>query len=171
MSFADFFKSIFGGTKCQFQPDELDINVTDDAIIINGNKLLLPCMLDGIAKLFGKPRATEPRTNVIYTWDELGIICYARTGSKMVHCLSIRTQPWVEYFDFDPHSPYVGKIRINGDEDWEKVMSHGNNTGSARRIENDNYVMNARYRDRNGGSDDDGCVGAYEGVEISMKGI
>ncbi len=170
MGFLDFFKSIFGGTKCQFQPEELDINVTDNAIIVNGNSIEFPCMLDDIAKLFGKPsRTSDPKTNVIYTWDKLGIICYAKAGSKVVFCISLLTRP-EDGPDTYPRSPYIGRLLING-ENWEKVMYGGEDEeGFARSLEFDNFDLIAEYSDIDE-CDEDGCEDAYTGLEISLKGI
>ncbi len=168
MGFLDFFNSIFGGTKCKFQPEELDINVTDDAIIINGNTLSLPCTLDAFAKLFGKPRATEPKTNVLYIWDNLGIICYAKAGSKVIFCLGLKTKP-KENWEYHPNSPYIGKISING-ESYEKVMYNAQNTDVSRRLELPNFILTASFNDMENG-DENGCVGAYIGLEMKMKGL
>ncbi len=170
MGFADFFKNLFGKKYvCQFAPEQIDINITGSMIIVNGNKIEIPCHLDSLKVLFGKARKDVAKSgeNVKYAWDNLGVYCYARKNN-VVHCFAIKTKhnPEME-LSSEPKSLFKGKLSIKG-EPWEQVMFEGEDMedfGKERTI--DNLSLFAEYADFEN-ADSNGCEGAYTGVEIEL---
>ncbi len=170
-----FFSSLFGRKKSKFKADELDINVTGDAIIVNGIKVDVPCLLQSLNAIFGKPRKFCGRAgNTNYTWDDLGVYCYTK-GNNVVYCFAVKTNLCAidpsgnpaEPLGFDPKSPFVGKLCIMG-APWEEVMYGGENMDDfGRERVMQNLSLFSEYSDFSKG-DSEGWVGAYAGVEISL---
>jgi len=166
MGFFDFFKNLFGGAKPKYAPEELDINITDSAISINGNTVDCPCHLNELKKLFGKPRKSASRSgNVNFTWDELGVYCYTK-GNNVVYCFAVRVNLGGIATDFDPKCMFKGRLNING-APWEEIMYSGEDMEIARACEVGGLSLFADYADVNKG-DSEGCKGAYTGVEVQL---
>lgn len=166
MGFFDFFKNLFGGQKSKFAPDELDINITDNAININGNIIDVPCHLDSLKKFFGKPRKFVGKSgNINFTWDGLGVYCYTK-GNNVVYCFAIKVNPSEIATDFDPKNMFCGKLNISG-APWEEVMYGGDDMEVARQRDIGGLSLFAEYTDFDNG-DKNGCHGAYSGVEIQL---
>lgn len=167
MGLGDFFRRLFGISKPKFAPEELDINITDNAISINGNIVDCPCHLDALKTLFGKPRrsASKAGNNVNFTWDELGIYCYTK-GNNVVYCFAIRVNQGGIKTDFDPKRMFQGRLNING-LPWEEVMYGGEDMEIAKACEVGGLSLFADYADVNKG-DSEGFNGAYTGVEVQL---
>lgn len=169
MGLGNFFRNLFGGSKPKFAPEELDINITDNAIFINGNTVNCPCHLDTLKKLFGKPRRSASQSgngNVTFTWDGLGVYCYTK-GNNVVHCFAIRANHGGIETHFDPKCMFKGKLNINGSP-WEKVMYSGEDMEIAKACEVGGLSLFADYADVNKG-DSEGFNGAYTGVEVQYR--
>lgn len=167
MGFADFFKNLFGAGKPKYAPDELDINITDNAIRINGNTVDCPCHLDALKKFFGKPRkfVGKKHGNINFVWDELGVYCYTK-GNNVVYCFAIKVNPSEIVTDFDPKSMFRGRLCING-APWEEVMYGGQDMEVARQRDVGGLSLFSEYVDFENG-DKNGWNGAYSGVEIQL---
>ncbi len=169
MGFSDFFKNLFGKKYvCRFAPEQIDINITGDMIIVNDNKIEIPCHLDRLKELFGQPRKfVGVSGNVNYTWDDIGVYCYTK-GNNVVFCIAVKSQVNSEMlFAYDPKSMFKGKLSING-ENWEQVMHEGADEDVARSRLVDNLSLFAEYVDFEKG-DMGGCEGAYTGVEVQIR--
>ncbi len=163
-----FFSSLFGRKKSKFRAEELDINVRCGTIIVNDKALALPCLIDSFKEFLGKPRKFDNHSaNVIFTWDEFGIYCYTKRGSRVVFCLGVKTKPNAEMpLDYDPESMFKGRLTVNG-ENWEQVVFSGEDEEVGRSKSIDNLGFFAEYADIEKG-DRDGFEGAYSGVEIQI---
>ena len=167
MGFCDFFKNLFGGSKPKYAPEELDINITDKAIYINGNIVDCPCHLDTLKKFFGKPRkfVGKKHGNVNFVWDELGVYCYTK-GNNVVYCFAIKVNRGDIVTDFDPKSMFRGRLCING-APWEEVMYGGEDMEVARQRDVGGLSLFSEYADFENG-DKNGWNGAYAGVEVQL---
>ncbi len=161
-----FFSKLFGrkknsiSAKGKISADELDINIIEDVFVINGTRIEIPCMLDSFIEVFGKPSRVAKKYNDIYTWDELGVYCYTRSGNKVVFCFTVRTGP-KQRFDFQPNSVYIGKLTING-ASWVEAVSGGEDTDVSHRIELGGFKINADYCDSDEGS------GGYNELSVEI---
>ncbi len=167
MGFCDFFKNLFGAAKPKYAPEELDINITDNAISINGNTVDCPCHLDALKKFFGKPRkfVGKKHGNINFVWDELGVYCYTK-GNNVVYCFAIKVNLGEIVTDFDPKRMFKGKLSING-APWEEVMYGGEDMEVARQRDVGGLSLFSEYTDFENG-DKNGWNGAYSGVEIQL---
>lgn len=167
MGFCDFFKSLFGGGKSKYAPEELDINITDNAICINGNTIDCPCHLDALKKLFGKPRkfVGKKHGNINFTWDELGVYCYTK-GNNVVYCFAVKAKQGDIVTDVDPKRMFKGRLNING-APWEEVMYGGEDLEVARERTVGGLSLFSEYADMDKG-DSEGYSGAYTGVEVQL---
>ena len=167
MGFFDFFKNLFGGSKPKIASEELDINVTETVICINGNNVDIPCHLDALIKYFGKPKRSPSKSgNVIFTWDALGLYCYTK-GNNVVHCFAVKVNNGDMSTPFEPKTLFKGKLSICG-ENWEEVMYKGEDMeGFFRQRVFEGLYLVAEYVDFET-ADQNGCAGAYSGVEISI---
>lgn len=166
MGFFDFFKDLFGGSKPKYAPEELNINITDTSVSINGNIIEVPCHLDRLKAFFGKPRKFVGKSgNINFTWDDLGVYCYTK-GNNVVYCIAVKAHKGDIVTDTDPRSMFKGVLTING-EPWEEVMHGGEDLDVARERVLNGLALFSEYVDMEKG-DSEGCRGAYSGVEVSL---
>ena len=167
MGFFDFFKNLFGGAKPTIDTSTLTIDVAKNVMSVNGTAVEIPCHIDGMSKLFGKPRKFVGANggNVNYTWDDIGIYCYTR-GNGVVHCIGVKVNKGDMELKYDPKTLFKGTLTING-MPWEQVMFEGENMdGFFRKREFDGLSLVSEFVDFEK-ADSEGCNGAYSGVEIS----
>ncbi len=166
--FSDFFANLFGGQKSRFSPEELDIDIADDSVTINSNRVNIPCHLSVLTKLFGKPRAVngkEGKRN--YAWDNLGLYCYTN-GNNVVYCIAVLSRVGDISLKYQPKSTYAGKLTILG-KPWEETMSKApDEEGFFRMLELENLSVISEYADFEKG-DSEGFEGAYSNAEIQLK--
>ncbi len=164
-----FFAQLFGRKKCRFSPEALDINITEDAFIINGNKIEIPCHIESLTGLLGTPRKTRcsKNSNLNYTWDELGVYCYTK-GNNIVNCFAVLARNGELSLKYLPKSTFAGRLSILG-KPWEETMSHGvDEEGFARSLQLENFSIFSEYVDF-GKGDSEGFEGAYSNAEIQLK--
>ncbi len=164
-----FFADLFGRKKSRFSPEELDINITEDAFVVNGNLLEVPCHLDGMTQLFGKPRKVGSLKNGSknYAWDDLGLYCYTK-GNNVVYCFAVLARMGELSLKYQPKSTFKGRLSILG-KPWEEAVSHGTDEeGFARSLQLENLSIFSEYADFEKG-DSEGFAGAYSTVEIQLK--
>ena len=167
MGLGDFFRGLFGGSKPKITPEELNIDLTQDGITINGKRIDVPCHIDVLIGIFGKPSKTGKKFNGNYKWDELGLRCYTDSDNKVVKCVGIKTNAGEGDTKHDPTGMYKGVLTIEG-EQWEEFMNQGEDVGVARQRDFGVYSLFSEYADFENG-DANGCKGAYVGVEISIQ--
>ena len=168
MGLGDFFRSLFGGSKPKITSEELNINLTEDGLTINGREINVPCHLDVLTGIFGKPVKTGKKAHGNYKWDALGLRCYTDSNSKVVTCIGIKTQAGEADTQHDPTGMFKGVLTIEGQQ-WEEFMNQGvDEEGFARQRDFGPYSLFSEYSDFENG-DQNGCHGAYVGVEISIR--
>ncbi len=166
MGFFDFFRNLFSGSKPKISSQDLKIDLTENGMTINGRNIDIPCHLDILKELLGKPTKTGKKHHGNYKWDELGLRCYTNSQSSVVNCIGIKTSAGECDTKHDPECMFKGVLTING-EPWEEFMSHGVDEEVARQRDFGIYSLFSEYTDFEKG-DSDGCKGAYVGVEISI---
>lgn len=167
MGFGDLLRSLFGGSKAKVKSEELNIDLTQDGITINGRHIDVPCHLDVLKDMLGKPVKTGRKAHGNYKWDELGLRCYTDSGSSVVSCIGIKTSQGEADTKHDPTGMFRGVLTIEG-MPWEEFMYGGVDEEVARQRDFGVYSLFSEYADFAAG-DNDGCKGAYVGVEISIK--
>ncbi len=160
MGLFDFLK------KQKLNSADINIDITNHIATINGNSIPVPCQLDELTKIFGKARRFEGGAgNLNYVWDELGIYCYVTAGLK-VYCIAIKKFQSAQPMPFEASGTYKGVLTIGG-ENWEEVMSKGNDIEIAKEHSVDGLSLFAEYVDFEYG-DRNGSSNAYTGIEIKL---
>lgn len=160
MGLFDFFK------KQKLSSADISIDITNHIATINGNSIPVPCQLEELTKIFGRARRFEGGAgNINYVWDELGIYCYVTAGLK-VYCIAIKKHKSAQPMPFEASGMYRGVLTIGG-ENWEDVMSKGNDLEIARERSVDGLSLFAEYVDFEYG-DKNGSSNAYTGIEIKL---
>ena len=167
MGLGDFFRNLFGGSKPKVKSEELSIDLTEDGMTINGRRIDIPCHLDILKDMLGKPIKTGKKAHGNYKWDTLGLRCYTNSGNNVVTCIGVKTKAGECDTKHDPTGMFKGVLTING-EPWEEFMSHGVDEEVARQQDFGVYSLFSEYADFEV-ADTNGCKGAYVGVEISIK--
>ena len=176
MGLFDIFKK-----KAAPSSESLTINITPKEIEINGTAVTLPCPVEELTKLLGKPREVVYQTQksdiptrrlakypelaakrVNYTWDKLGIYCYTLTD-PVISCIGVQHRVRVQVAH-TPSDMFTGKLTINGVE-WSSVMRSGADMRVYRQITIGGCSINSGYADfpaveKLGTADD------YTGIEI-----
>lgn len=168
MGFFDFFKNLFGGSKKpSIDAEKLVVDITETVITINGKAVDVPCHLQSLSNIFGKPRKFVGKSgNVNFTWDDLGMYCYTK-GNNVVHCIAVKANLSDEQnLSFEPKTLFKGTLTICG-MPWEEVMHEGDDLEVARQRDIGGLSLFSEYVDFEKG-DKDGCKGAYSGVEVSI---
>ena len=168
MGLGDFFRNLFGGSKPKIKSEELNIDLTQDGMTINGRRIDIPCHIDTLIDIFGKPSKTGKKVHGNYKWDELGLRCYTDSNNKVVSCIGIKTKAGEADTKHDPTGMYKGILTIEGQQ-WEEFMNQGvDEEGFARQRDFGVYSLFSEYADFENG-DQNGYKGAYVGVEISIQ--
>lgn len=160
MGFFDFFK------KQKLNSADINIDITNHIATINGKSIPVPCNLNELTDIFGKARRFEGNANNInYVWDSLGIYCYVTPQNK-VYCVAVMKNPSMDPAAFEPAEMFEGVLTIGG-ENWEDVMSKGNDLEIARERSIDGLSLFSTYVDFDYG-DKNGSHNAYTGIEIKL---
>lgn len=146
------------------------VDISDNTITINGENVCIPCHINELKKLFGKPRKYSDKKYepTFFIWDNAGIYCAAFRFAIIHHlvvCIGIKTNPDAES-DFYPKSEFKGEITVCG-EPWEEVMHGGEDIEIARRKNIGAYSLVSVYANGEKGDTDITC-GAYAGLEIHL---
>lgn len=173
MGFFDFFrrkKKTSAEPAKSVEPTKLVINIADTNWTINGVAFTVPCHLVAFEKAFGKPDRVFKGKNTIYTWDKLGIYCYAKAKTQTIDCFSIRSAHGdMDDMEYLPKNLFSGTLTFGG-KNWEEVMYSGENVeGFFRKVVTEGLSIVSEYCDFDN-ADANGPHGAYVGVEISIRG-
>lgn len=104
------------------QSKDITIAITEDVIVINGTKLVIPCHKDELKELFGEYMLSMDNINCtgvryIYIWHELGIVAYSKDDEN-VNCISFQFFPRDKEHSMNlPKNIFGGKATVNG-ADW-----------------------------------------------------
>jgi hypothetical protein len=88
------------------------IEIRNDECLIQGTRLNLPLDRPKLIQLLGEPDREVNRTNVILTWDRLGIHAFQYPETTQIHAIElsfVHQEP-----DFSPHQPFPGLLKIEG---------------------------------------------------------
>lgn len=182
----EFLKNLFKKPK-PVQPGEtINIDITGQNIVINGNKLLLPFNVDKISAVIGTPRAvhyeTKPedkaffdktyganavtdRTN--YFWDSIGIKCYT-LDSRTVNTVAIELNKGVLDYPNTTQSLFNGNVTING-KPWLPQIKAGKDMDVIQQLRLGKYSLVAEYTDE--GFDQEPSQRSeksYTGIEVGI---
>ena len=61
----------------------MQISIVNDRLIINEKEIIFPSNIHELEGLLGVARKTKKQYNVIYTWDEHGILGYSKNGQAV----------------------------------------------------------------------------------------
>jgi len=92
----------------------ISIIVKENEIWINGKYLKKESTLTDFTKILGDPDRVAKRKNVIYTYDDLGILLYQRPSSNVIRGISIVFGG--QRFEFSPQASFRSRLFIGGDE-------------------------------------------------------
>lgn len=144
-----------------FNGEDATVDFTENGVYINGNRIEIPMHIDALTKIFGKARTTSHKPDaddkafmnmvyheqvtkrVNYTWDDLGIIAYTRTG-KIVSAFSVQFTK--EDYPQSPKNVFKGKVTING-KPWFPEIMNGEDCEVMRQYHFDMYMICAEYTD------------------------
>lgn len=178
----DFFKRLFNRVTPIAKDEPVQIDITDSKIIINKNKLSIPCSIERIAAVLGSPRAqryeTKPEDKnflqkmhngapvtdrVNYMWDGLGIKCYTLDG-KTVNTFGIELNKGVLEYPNVPKCLFCGTVTIKG-QPWLSAIKSGSDEMVLQKLRVGNFNICAEYvdidQDMNLRTEND-----YTGIEI-----
>ena len=165
-------------------PENLNINITDNGMQLNGALVQLPCTVDSLTAILGKPREVVYQTpksqidpmmlaqfpelaakRINYTWDALGVYCYTRSDS-MVNCIGVQHKVRLKV-NHTPESLFCGTLTVNGTS-WHEAARNGEDMEAYRRIILGEYSAVFGYADFSnpegiGNADD------YTGTEFQLK--
>lgn len=85
------------------------VNIQGDTFSINGELLNIPTSLSRVEEILGPPSRSEKKSNIIHTWDSLGIFCY-ESRDRVVVQISFALQP--EDLSFGPRNMFRGVIQV-----------------------------------------------------------
>ena len=90
---------------------EVNISITRDEILINGQSIELPVKKEKIFELLGQPTRVSNLANTIYTWDENGLFAYEGPESGQIFSFAI----CLNRFDAGhwPRSLFTGRLIID----------------------------------------------------------
>lgn len=180
----EFLKNLFNKVTPVKGGEPVYINITDRNIVINRNKITLPCNIDKISAILGQPRAqryeTKPEDKkkleqmhpnakvtdrVNYMWDNLGIKCYTLDG-KTVNTFGIELNKGVLEYPNVPVNMFGGTVTING-RSWLQAIKLGDDEMVLQKLRVGNYSLCAEYvdidQDMNARTERD-----YTGIEIAL---
>lgn len=144
-----------------FNSEKTTVDFTENGVFINGNRIEIPMHIDALTRIFGRARTSSHKADagdkafmnmvyheqvtkrVNYTWDDLGIIAYTRTG-KVVSSFAVQFTE--ENYPQSPKNVFKGTVAING-KPWFPEIMNGEDCEVMRRYYFDTYVICAEYAD------------------------
>ena len=179
MGLFDAFKK-----KSDVAPESLNINITDNGIQLNGALVRLPCPVDSLTAILGRPREVVYQTpksqinpmmlaqfpelaakRINYTWDALGVYCYTRSDS-MVNCIGVQHKVRLKV-NHTPESLFCGTLTINGIP-WYEAVRKGIDMEAYRQIDIGNNSVISGYSDFSR-PESLGTADDYTGIEFQPK--
>ena len=120
MSFFDIFRhppklKEFDTTASQ----NININILEEFVDINGTKISLPCRKDELRGIFGEwmfsmDNLTGTSLRYIYIWHELGIVAYSYDDEN-VDCISLQFYPGEKRNSINsPKNIFGGSVMVDG---------------------------------------------------------
>jgi hypothetical protein len=88
------------------------IEIRNDECLIQGTRLNLPFDRPKLIQLLGEPDREVNRTNVILTWDQLGIHAFQYPETDQIHAIEL--SPVHQESDFSPRQLFSGLLKIEG---------------------------------------------------------
>lgn len=117
---------------------EITIDITSEALHINGEALSWPLSAAKLQEMLGEARILNNQFNYVYTWDKAGIYAYATT-EESIESLILYMQH-VDYL-FTPTDLFAGNFSVNGKAyqclDWKRK----NKLDREIAIETENYSI------------------------------
>jgi len=108
-----------------------DIAFTNRVLTVHGATLALPTSLQSLTEIIGEPNRTSNKANIVYIWDDLGIVAYKNPAADKLH--SIAVQFLNQGFDFSPNTNFTGKIILaNGIVDSNSTVADLQSVGLDR---------------------------------------
>ena len=89
----------------------MQISIVNDRLIINEKEIIFPSNIHELEGLLGAARKTKKQYNVIYTWDEHGILGYSKNGQAVE---GVTMEMVNDRFDFSPKHLFSSSFMING---------------------------------------------------------
>jgi len=90
---------------------EYQISFDNRRVVMASSPIEFPIRLDQLVSQIGKnQRESNKICNDVYTWDDIGLLAYCRSGQRLVHCLSIYTRNYSRESDYFPKSFHIGQI-------------------------------------------------------------
>ncbi len=179
----DFFKKFFNKIYPIAAGEPLNIDITGKNIIINKNKITIPCNIETLTSILGQARAQRYETKpddkqflekmhkkpvtdrVNYMWDDLGIKCYTLDG-KSVNTFGIELNKGVLEYPNVPQKLFEGTITIMG-QSWLSAIKSGIDEIVLQKLRVGNFSLCAEYvdidHDMNLRTEKD-----YTGIEIGL---
>ena len=88
----------------------LALTVSNNRFFINGSAVTFPTDIQLLRQILGDCRHLAAKANHIYTWDELGLLAYAKDGTAVEHILVCYE---IEKYAFSPKQVFTGEFSIN----------------------------------------------------------
>ncbi len=158
----DFLKRLFGKKQPTVSAESIEIDFSENGIVIGGNHLEIPSHISEFERILGKPRAVKYKTKakdreflesihgkgladkrVNYAWDELGLYCYTFGG--MLSCFAVLFESRLD-LKHEPHKTFSGKVTING-RPWIESVSAGEDAEVMMRVKTGEYLITAEFID------------------------
>lgn len=179
----EFLKKFFNKIYPITAGEPLFIDITGKKIIINKNKITVPCNIETLTSILGQPRAQHYETKpddkqflekmhkrsvtdrVNYMWDDLGIKCYTLDG-KTVSTFGIELNKGVLEYPNVPQKLFGGTLTIMG-RSWLSTIKSGSDEIVLQKLRVGNYSLCAEYvdidQDMNLRTERD-----YTGIEVAL---
>lgn len=112
-------------------PSEIEINLKNDRILINGVSVDIPAGISAFEDILGRSRRVDypaqdddpcDLRQVNYAWDKLGLCCYTK-GGIVVYCFEIRLNKGEISPKHYPAEFFSGKLLING-TNWLRAVKN-----------------------------------------------
>lgn len=180
MGFLDLFKKKH---EPKLSSEMISIEITEQGFTINGTVVEIPCHIDTLKTLLGKPREVvyqTPRSQIPsqmlaqfpelaakrinYTWDSLGIYCYTNANS-VVNCIGVQRRVRLQV-NHTPKAMFAGTITIMG-EPWYQAVRQGEDMEVHRRIVVGHYSVVSEYADFSA-VESTGTEADYSGIEVQL---
>ena len=102
---------------CSTEEQQLlvELNIGSGDLSINGQTMKVPMTKDEYYRVLGKPDRVIDKSNVIHTWDKIGVWAYEKPKTGMISCLSLLLYDNPKRrLDFTPKSLFSGVLTFDG---------------------------------------------------------
>jgi hypothetical protein len=94
------------------EPAKVSVEFANDAVVINGTKLLLPIQRKDLIRILGKPDREIDLATTALTWDNLGIHALQTRRAETIEAIQIDLAP--EGYAFTPKKMFSGSLKVEG---------------------------------------------------------